>query len=97
MSSEATGRTEINGRKWYSTDKIVWGLFAVVLAIVMSVSGVLWGVAQDNSQVNARQETEIKTLHTTVTIELRNTKEKLSEIRTEQMQQRTILEQIRGN
>ena len=80
--------------KWHEGSKVIWGLFSLVLTVGILAAGALWGVAQENSHVNATQSTEIKAIQTTIEIEIRHTKEGLVRIETEQQHQRVMLENV---
>ena len=92
MSGDTVSR---NGNKWFNSSKVIWGLVGILMAITMGCIGVIWGATQENMSVNTVQNERIQKVETTIKIKLEDNKERLGEIRMEQREQRTILEEIR--
>lgn len=51
-----------NGRRWYDSAKVIWGLFGVVGVIIMAVAGTLWATVGRQDERGYDHESRLRML-----------------------------------
>jgi Tfp pilus assembly protein PilO len=54
--------TNINGRRWYDSAKVIWGLFGVVGVCAIAFAGTLWASVGELRATTAEHESRMRVM-----------------------------------
>lgn len=54
--------TNINGRRWYDSAKVIWGLFGFMGVIILTVAGTLWATVDRQGERGYDHESRLRLL-----------------------------------